>query len=92
MSHKKLPNAKFVDYGDMTVVFVDDLATIEEFGNITHVVFARFSRGSCGGEVERQGVLRLIIPTELRVAMGRRLMTDAANTNTTAAAENAQLH
>jgi hypothetical protein len=90
MSDKKLPNAKFVDYGNAKDVFVDDLATIEEFGSVTHVVFARHTRS--GSEAEREAVVRLIIPTELRVAMGRRLMAGTASTRTAAATENAQLH
>jgi hypothetical protein len=90
MTHKKLPPAQFIDFGDATDVFVDDLASIEEFGTVTHVVFARYRRN--GNEVLRVGAVRLIIPTELRVAMGRRLMAGAADTHTAAATENAQLH
>ena len=64
----KLANAKFMNYGDMTDIFVDDLATIEEFGTVTHIVFAQYRR--TGGEVSREAIVRLIIPTELRAAMG----------------------
>jgi hypothetical protein len=90
MSDPKRANARLIDFGNLTTIFVDDLATIEEFGTVTHVVFARYARS--GEDVHREATLCLIIPNELRVAMGRRLMTGTANTHTAAEAENAQLH
>jgi hypothetical protein len=63
----------------------------EAFPGRGHIVVrTRYHR--CGDEVQREAVVRLIIPTELRLAMGRRLMAGTANINTTAAAETAQLH
>jgi hypothetical protein len=45
-----------------------------------------------GDKMYREATVRLIIPTELRAVMGRRLMAGAANTHTSTLAENAQLH
>jgi hypothetical protein len=90
MNDKKLPNAKFMDYGEMNDIFVDDLATIEEFGSVTHIVFARYSRS--GEQIRREGILRLIIPTELRIAMGRRFMAGSTAIDTSTATENSHLH
>ncbi len=87
---KRLPNAaKFVEFGDLIDVFVDDLATVEEFGSVTHLVFARHTR--VGNDVMRCGTVRLIIPTELRIAMGRRFMTGAAG-EASAAEENTHFY
>jgi hypothetical protein len=90
MNDKKLPNANFVDFGEMCDTFVDDLATIEEFCGVTHIVFARHRRS--GEEVHREAVLRLIIPTELRIAMGRRFMAGSTAMDTSTATENSHLH
>jgi hypothetical protein len=90
MNDKKLPNAKFIDFGNMNDTFADDLATIEEFGSVTHIVFAMYRRS--GENVHREAVLRLIIPTELRIAMGRRFMSGATAMDTSTATENSHLH
>jgi hypothetical protein len=90
MNDKKLPNARFIDVGEMCDVFADDLATIEEFGSVTHIVFARYGRS--GENVHREAVLRLIIPTELRIAMGRRFMAGSTAVDTSTATENSHLH
>jgi hypothetical protein len=82
--------AEFTDYGNGTEEFLDDRASIEEFGTVTRVVFARYRR--CGSCVERAAIVRLIIPTELRRAMAHRLMAGTANTHSSTAVEAAQLH
>ncbi len=90
MSDNKMKNAEYYEIGNMTEAFVDDLVMIEEFGTVAHVTFARYVRS--GGSVYREGVVRLIIPRELRVAMGRRLMVGAVDTTVSTTAEDASLH
>jgi hypothetical protein len=68
----KKASVPFVDYGDIPEVFVDDLTTVEEFGSVTHAVFSALRR--TGDELERRASVRLIIPTELRAQIARRLI------------------
>jgi len=70
---KALPLA---DYGNGSTEFVDDLARIEEFGSVTHLTFAMTQNINATSPDDRQRMvtLRLIIPTEARIAMARQLM------------------
>jgi hypothetical protein len=64
---------ELVDYNDTLSIYVDDLASIEELGPVTHLTFAFVQRCSdCAPQ--RRIALRLIIPAGARIGFAHQLI------------------
>jgi hypothetical protein len=62
-----------IDYGNAAGIYADGFGPIEEYGPCSHHVFT-MRRKVCD-KTERTAVARLIVPTALRAAICRLLLT-----------------
>ena len=69
----KAKNIPVVDFG-VQPTYVDDLCQIDELGPTTQLTFAVTTRQTHKEELERVVAVRLIIPTALRMTIGKQLL------------------
>jgi hypothetical protein len=76
MKSRDINALPIVNHGDTDAIFIDDVATIIERGAFTHVIFASVQPTADRGfptAVYRRVMVRLIIPTDRRYEVGKKI-------------------